>query len=262
MMQTPQKKTRPEPGRRLRPWAVAFWLLVWQAAAMLAGQDFLLASPLQTLRRFFELALTADFYRAALITLCRIFSGFLPGLVLGLVLAALSARFVWVGQLLSPLYAVLRAIPVASFVVAALIWLPSRRLSALVSFLVSFPLIYAGALEEIRRADPQLIEMSRLLRMSPARRLAYIYLLPGLRGFEAACTTAIGFAWKSGVAAELISIPAGTIGERLYEAKIYLMSGELFAWTILIVLLSALCARLFAALLRLIARCLERDWAS
>lgn len=254
-------QTQSRRNDRLRPWTIAFWLLLWQGAAMLAGQDFLLASPLRTLRRFFELAFTSEFYLAALLTLSRILSGFLLGLALGVLLAVLSARFHLLAQLLAPLCSVLRSIPVASFVAAALIWLPSRRLSALVSFLVSFPLIYAGALEEIRRTDPKLIEMARLMRMPPVRQLAYIYLLPGLRGFEAVCTAAIGFAWKSGVAAELISIPSGTIGERLYEAKIYLMSGDLFAWTILIVLLSAICSRLFAALLRLIARCLEKDWA-
>lgn len=225
---------------------------------MIVGQDFLLASPLQTLRRFFALAATADFYLAALLSLARILSGFLLGLLLGVLFAALAARFGWVKMLIDPLYAVLRAIPVASFVVAALIWLPSRKLSSLVCFLVSFPLIYAGALEEIRRVDLKLIEMARLFRMRRSRRLLYVYLLPALRGFESVCATVIGFAWKSGVAAELISIPASTIGERLYEAKVYLMSGDLFAWTILIVLLSALCTRLFAALLRRIARRLER----
>lgn len=258
MLMMQKKRLRSEQQRQIKPWAAAFWLLLWQAAAMLAGQDFLLASPLQTLRRFFELAMTADFYLAALLSLSRIMAGFLLGLALGGLLAGLAARFGWLGQLLAPLCTVLRAIPVASFVVAALIWLPSRRLSWLVSFLVSFPLIYSAALGEIRRIDPKLIEMAQLLRMPPARQLAYIYLLSGLRGFEASCSTAIGFAWKSGVAAELISIPAGTIGERLYEAKIYLMSGDLFAWTILIVLLSALCARLFGWLMRLAAGLLER----
>ena len=68
----------------------------------------------------------------------------------------------------------------------------------------------------------------------------------------------MGLAWKSGVAAELISIPSGSIGEKLYSAKVYLMTGDLFAWTAAIVLLSALCARLFSWILHLIAQRLER----
>ena len=241
----------------LRLWAAVVWLAIWQAAAMLVGQDFLLASPLTTLVRFFELCRTVDFWAAALYSLARIFGGFLLGLSAGALLAALSSRFARVRELIAPVYAVLRAIPVASFVIVALIWLPSRKLSALISFLIVFPLIYAAALGEIRRADAKMIEMAKLFRMPLRRRLAYIYFLPALRGMEESCATAIGLAWKSGVAAELISIPAGSIGEALYRAKVYLMTGDLFAWTILIVLMSALCAHLFRALMRLIAARME-----
>ena len=247
----------PGPKPRIRLWAVLAWLLVWQAAAMLVGQDFLLASPLETVARFFALAVSPAFWQAALFSLTRIFGGFLLGLCTGVILAALSARFRRVQELVAPLHTVLRAIPVASFVIVALVWVPSRNLSVLITFLIAFPVIYSGTLNEIHRADQKLIEMARLLRMPKYRQLAYIYVLPALKGFESMCATAIGLAWKSGTAAELISIPAGSIGERLYEAKVYLMTGELFAWTILIVLLSAACARLFTALLRLTARRLK-----
>lgn len=243
--------------RGIRLWAAALWLLVWQAAAMLVGRDFLLASPVDALLRFFQLAASAAFWRAALFSMTRILSGYLLGVAAGGLLAALSARFVRVQELLAPLCAVLRAIPVASFVIVALIWLPARQLSVLVCFLIVFPVIYSGALSEIGRTDPQIIEMARLLRMKKGRQLIYIYALPALRGFEGACATAMGLAWKSGAAAELISIPAGSIGERLYEAKVYLMTGDLFAWTLLIILLSSACSRLFCGLLQWIRRWLE-----
>ena len=242
---------------RIRLWAVLAWLLVWQAAALLVGNDFLLASPLETIARFFALAVSPASWQAALFSLARIFGGFLLGLCAGIILAALSARFRRVHELAAPLHAVLRSIPVASFVIVALVWVPSRNLSVLITFLIAFPVIYSGALGQIRRADPKLIEMARLLRMPKRRQLVYIYILPALKDFESICATAIGLAWKSGTAAELISIPSGSIGERLYEAKVYLMTGDLFAWTILIVLLSTACARIFAMLLRLTARRLK-----
>lgn len=242
---------------RIRLWAVLAWLLLWQAAAMLVGQAFLLASPLETIVRFFQLAASAAFWKSALFSLGRIFSGFLLGLLAGVSLAALSARFERVRELLAPLLGVLRAIPVASFVIVALIWVPSRNLSVLICFMISFPVIYAGALDEIRRADPRLREMAQLMGMPALRQLFYLHVLPALKGFEGVCATAMGLAWKSGTAAELISIPAGSIGEKLYNAKVYLMTGDLFAWTILIVLLSAACSHLFTLLLRLIGRRLE-----
>lgn len=234
----------------VRLWAVALWLLAWQAAAMLVGQDFLLASPLRVLARLCALARTAAFWRAALFSMARILGGFLAGLILGVLAAALSARFRRMRELIAPLWLVLRAIPVASFVVLALIWVPARNLSALIVLLIVFPLLYAAALDEIGRADPRMLEMARLFRMPARRRLLYVYALPAADGIGSACATAMGLAWKSGVAAELIAIPSGSIGEKLYEAKVYLMTGDLFAWTILIVLLSALCARLLTRLMR------------
>ena len=224
---------------------------------MAVGRDFLLASPLTVVARFFELAITAAFWRAALYSLCRILAGFLLGAAAGALAAGLAARFRRFRELIAPLWAVLRAIPVASFVIVALIWIPSRNLSVLISFLIVFPVIYAETSAEIARVDPQLREMAGVFRMSAGRRLMYLYALPALRHMAPACASAMGLAWKSGVAAELISIPAGSIGERLYQAKVYLMTGDLFAWTILIILLSAGCSRLFAALMRLIGKKLE-----
>ena len=242
----------------IRLWAVAFWLLIWQAAAMIVGRDFLLASPLTVALRFWELAFTGAFWGSALFSLMRIFSGFLLGLISGVVCAGLCARFRRMRELIAPLWTVLRAIPVASFVIVALVWIPSRNLSVLIAFLIVFPVIYAGAMGEIERTDPKMLEMARLFRMPLLRRMLYVYALPALRGFEAICASAMGLAWKSGIAAELISIPSGSIGEKLYTAKVYLMTGDLFAWTILILLLSAACARIFTTFMRLAARRLER----
>ena len=246
------------PRVAVRPWAIAFWLLLWQIAAMAVGRDFLLASPVTVLLRLWELLRTAAFWSSALHSTARILLGFLLGALAGGVCAGLSLKWRRVRELIAPLHAVLRAIPVASFVIVALIWVPSRNLSVLISFLIVFPLIYAGTLSELERSDAKLLEMAQLLRMKPLRRLIYLYLLPALPALANLCATAMGMAWKSGVAAELISIPAGSIGERLYKAKVYLMTGELFAWTLAIVLLSAVCARLLRFMLRRLAVRLER----
>ena len=243
---------------RIRLWAVIVWLAIWQAAAMIVGRDFLLASPAKTAVCFFRLACTGDFYLSAFYSLIRIFSGFLLGTAAGLLAAAFSVRFRRIRELLSPLQAVLRAIPVASFVIAALIWLPAKNLSILISFLIVFPQIYGGMLGEFERCDPKMIEMANIFRMKGLKRAVYIYALPSAKGFESLCSSCIGLAWKSGVAAELIAIPDGSIGERLYQAKVYLMSGELFAWTILIILLSTACTFVFKMLVRLSIRAAER----
>lgn len=241
----------------IRIWAVLIWLLIWQGLALLVGQAFLLPAPLEVLKRFVELVLAGGTWSSLLFSGLRILCGFLLGLLAGMLLAALSYKLSWVRSLLAPLQLLLRAVPVASFVLVALIWLPARNLSLLVVFLTVFPLIYQATESELERCDQKLIEMARLLRMPRLSKWCYIYALPVLGAMPGSIVAAMGLAWKSGAAAELIAVPSGSIGERLYMAKIYLMTGELFAWTMLIVLLSALSTLPIKLLLRGIVRVME-----
>ena len=210
----------------------------------------LLPSPVSSLARLISLAGTAVFWCAIGTSSMHILGGFLLSCALAVVLAALSARFSRVKELLAPLVAAVKTVPVASFIILALIWMGSARLPLFISFLMVFPVIYGNTLQGLKSTDPQLLEMARLFRVPWARRLRYIHL-PALEPFLlAGCSTALGMSWKAGVAAEVIGVVGGSIGERLYEAKIYLETADLLAWTVVIVAVSALFERLFLALLR------------
>jgi NitT/TauT family transport system permease protein len=81
------------------------------------------------------------------------------------------------------------------------------------------------------------------------RRLPAIDAPAVLPHLLAACQVGVGLAWKSGITAEVIGLPQGSIGERLYQAKIFLSTADLFAWTIVIIALSFLFERVVRALL-------------
>ena len=257
--ETPSIGAGKNKGRGVRLWAVIFWLALWQASAMCLGQEILLVSPVQVLKRLGQLAVEAEMWRSVAFSISRILLGFLLGAVLGVGLAALAARFKRTRELLAPITAVIKSIPVASFVILALIFLPSRNLSVLISLLVVFPILYANTLEGIGSTPVQMLEMAKVFRLSWGRRLTYIYISHLLPYLKSSLSVAMGFCWKSGVAAEVIGIPKGSIGEKLYEAKIYLETADLFAWTLVIVLLSAGFERLFRLMLEWSAARLERS---
>lgn len=215
-----------------------FWLLLWQVGAMAINQRIILVSPLRVLARLIELAPTLEFWSAIGYSLVRITAGFLLGVVAGTLLAALSARFRRVEELLAPALLAIKSIPVASFVILALILFSSRNLSVLISFLIVLPVLYTNILSGIRAADPQLLEMARVFRIPTLRSIRYVYLPQVLPYFQSACGSALGLCWKSGIAAEVIGMPDGSIGEQLQQAKIYLNTPDLFAWTLVIVLVS------------------------
>lgn len=245
-------------GGILRPWAVLVWLLIWQLGAMAMDQQILLVSPIAVLIRLGTLAVEPSFWKAVGFSLFRITGGFFLGAAVGTVLAALSARLRRVEELLAPLLLAVKSIPVASFIILSLILFSSRNLSVLISFLMVLPVLYAGVLGGIRAMDKQMLEMAQVFQIPAPRRVRYVYLPQVLPYFRAACASALGLCWKSGIAAEVIGMPTGSIGERLQQAKIYLDTPDLFAWTLVIVLVSLAFERLFLALLQIATRYLGR----
>lgn len=131
-----------------------------------------------------------------------------------------------------------------------LIWIPSRNLSVFISFLMVFPVVYTNILEGIRQTDKQLLEMADSFGAGVGKKLQFIYLSQVMPYAVTACKLGLGLCWKAGIAAEVIGIPAGSIGEKLYKAKVYLETPDLFAWTIVIIAVSVGFEKIFMFALR------------
>lgn len=217
-----------------------FWLGVWQILAMGVDNVLLVVTPLQALRALFIQAGQAEFWRSAFGSMWRITLGFLLGAVLALFLAAVSYRYKITEEVLRPFMVFCKAVPVAVFAVLILIWWGSSMLAVAICFLVVFPNIYLNTLEGLKSADRGLLEMAEVFRLPYGTRFFYIYR-PALKPFLlSAFQLSLGMCWKSGVAAEVIGTPDHSIGGALYLAKIYLDTADLFAWTVVIVVLSVL----------------------
>ena len=229
--------------------SILFWLAVWQAAAMLIGQEVFLVSPVQALVMLVELLPQAEFWQRVAFSTGRILLGFLLGAVSSVLLAVAAEKSDWVEALLSPVMQLVKATPVASFIILALVWVSGSSLSVLISFLMVLPVLYGAVRTGIESVDVQLLEMAKVFRLPLGKRLRAIWLPEVLPAFRQGCSVALGICWKSGVAAEVIGLPDGSIGDALYRAKITLSTGELFAWTFVIIVLSSVFEKLFMALL-------------
>lgn len=245
---TRDKNTRLSPALRLG--AVAIWLLLWQLASMAVGLPLLLPSPLAVLLRLGQLCTGADFWLTVASSLLRILLGFLLGVLFGTALAGLCWRFRLIDVLARPLLGVLKSTPVASFIILALVWVKTTWLATVISFIMVLPLIYANVREGIDSADRQLLEMAQVFRLSRRKTFRYCYLPAILPFFLSAISSALGFAWKSGIAAEVLGRPARAIGSQIYDSKIYLETPDLFAWTLVVILLSVLLERLAVRFVR------------
>lgn len=244
--------------RKIRLWAVLAWLLIWQLASMWIGQEILLVSPVTVVITLIRLAGGAQFWLSVASSMLRIIGGFLLAVVLGAALAGLSAALGRLREFLLPFVATVKSIPVASFVILVLIWVSSRNLSVLISFLMVFPVIYTNVLDGISQTDRGLLEMAEVFGIPFGRRLRTIYVSQVLPYFRTGCSLALGLCWKAGVAAEVIGIPQNSIGENLYNAKIYLDTPALFAWTLVIICISVLFEKGFLRAVECLVQRLER----
>lgn len=255
---TPRNQSPLSNGLLWKAGSVLLALALWQICAGLLGYNILLAPPHMVVRHLAGMLLEGRFWLTVGYSFARILTGFFSALATGALLAAAAGRFRWAEVLLWPYMTVIKSTPVASFIILCLIFLSAERLSVFVSYLIVLPIVYTNFLQGIRSTEQDLLEMAEVFRAGWGKRFVYIYL-PQLKPYIlAACSVSVGMAWKSGVAAEVIGIPSGSVGEQLYEAKVYLDSTGLFAWTLVIVGVSVAFEKAFIGLLKLFYRRLER----
>ena len=225
----------------------AFWLAVGWVLALLTGSELLLPTPGATVRRLTQLLPTAEFWLTVGTTLLRILCGAAAGIVLGTLLAVLTCRFTLLHTLFSPLLTVIKSTPVVSFIVLLILWVGRSVLPAVIIVLMVVPVVWANVSAGIAGTDVQLLEMAKVYRFPRGRILKRIYLPAVLPHFLAACRSTLGLAWKSGVAAEVLTLPAVSIGKKLADSKSYMETLDLFAWTLVVVLCSLLIEKLLMA---------------
>ena len=216
------------------------WLMLWQILHLAVSNTIIMAGPAETASVFFALVRTSVFWSAVLSSLGKILAGFFSGYICGFLLASPASKNSLLRDFLSPAVSLCKSVPVASFVILALLIAGSSLLSVLISFIIVFPQVYTAVLSGYSNADQKLAVLADIYRMPRIYRFAALYL-PALSPFLlSSFRVSLGMAWKSGIAAEVIGAANNSIGEQLYLAKIYLLTSRLFAYTAAVIMLSAL----------------------
>ena len=238
--------------------AIIVAILLWQLLAMKLDQKLLLATPVDVAKTLGVLVKSQEFYSAIAYSMGRILIGLLIGAAVGIACALLAGRWHFMEVLFWPYFSAMKATPVASIVILCLVWLSGRRLSVFIVFLVVTPVIYTNILAGIKNLDPKMKDMARVFGINGLRRLLYVYL-PELKTYIiAAFALATGMAFKAGIAAEVIGTPGGSVGKMLYNAKVYLETPELFAWTLVIIVLSVVVEQVILGLVKRMFAGLQR----
>ena len=228
----------------------AFWLAAWMLVAALVAQPLILPGPGAVVMALLRLVCDAGTWAILAGSGARILGGLALAAVCGGVLAGASSRSRAFARLVAPALSFVKATPVACVVVLLLIWLGSARVSIAAVFLMALPGVYFSLAEGLAQVDQSLEQMLRLHGVR-GWRLFCAHTWREVLPFVLSCAKAvIGMSWKAGVAAELIGMAVGTVGERIYQAKLLIETADLLAWTVLVVAASWACERVLVWLLR------------
>lgn len=218
--------------------AIVFWFAVWYIVALRVDSDLLFPSPFTVFNRVFELASEKQFYMTLLVSLLRIVVGIVAAVVLGVILAILTELIEPLRIIVHPAMTLIKATPVASFILLALVWISRTLIPVFIVILIVLPIIWGNISEGIRSLDRGIIEMLRLYKVPLYKQLIHFYIPSIAPYFRSALLSSSGLGWKSGVAAEVLTVPTYAIGKMLFEAKQYLETVDLFAWTFAVIILS------------------------
>lgn len=233
-----------------RSFAILFWIMMWQIVSSIVGKELLIASPYSVAKSIIKLCGEGSFWNSVWFTFIRISSGFILAMILGVSMAVIAWKSILIREVLGVPMSIIKSVPVASFIIIALIWITSKNLSIFISFLMVLPIFYTNTLKGIEYVDRQLLQMSEVFKVGVIKKIRYIYIPQIMPYFISSATMSLGLCWKSGIAAEVIGIPTGSIGEQLYQSKIFLNTSELFAWTIVIIIISVIFEKVFLLMLR------------
>ncbi len=232
----------------------AFWLLIWILVSFRLDSELLFPSPLSVARALCELAVTKEFWLTALYSLLRVLLGIFISLAAGSLLAFLTEKSKALNALLSPLLTVIKATPVASFIILALLWINRQTLPLYITALIVIPIVWSNVAEGIRSVDKSLVEVTKIYKFGKKDTLLKLYIPSVAPFFMAACKSSLGMAWKAGISAEVLSTPKNAIGTELYFSKTYLETPSLFAWTLVVIVLSVIIEKLLVRALEAIGR--------
>ncbi len=227
-----------------------FWVALWWIISLIVSEEILVPAPDVTARALVSLLSEKEFYLSCLLSLLRVLAGFAAGVAIGFFGGIAASENRLFDRLFSPVLRLMRAVPVASFIILALVLIKTDMVPFFISLLTVTPIVWSGSYAAMRGLDPNILEMAQVFKV-PKSRVFFKIKLPGiLPASGAAAATALGFGWKSAVAAEVICRPDYSLGDVLWSGKITLETPKVFAVSAVIIILSLLFEKLLKFLLK------------
>ncbi|MGL5319061.1 MAG: ATP-binding cassette domain-containing protein [Bacteroidales bacterium] len=229
--------------------SVSLFLLLWQLLALSLNNDFLFPSVHIVAKSLLGLSGSAALYNNLLATFLRAIEGLFFSFIVALPLSYLISRSQILEKLVTPFLYFMKNTPVVSFLLLALIWIPSQSVPLFIAFVGMLPILVINFTSGFRSVERKYIDLALLYRLSFLRRFLYIefpavknYIFTGL-------SSALGLGWRAIIIGEVLASVEHGLGAAMKEAQSYVDVAYLFSVTFISLLVSylfELCIEQFA----------------
>lgn len=220
--------------------AVSLILIGWQLLALWFGYSEIFPTVDKLFVSTLKLLGKESFYTALLFTVLRGGVGFVIAASVAFFCGSLAAFSSFWNRFFTPFVVIIRSVPVISIVLVALLWFSPGNLPVFIAFLTMFPVIYQSVVSSLLSVDRRLVEMAESFGYTRWQKTLAIYLPQVKMIILGGFSTATGFGWRAVIIGEALSQPLYGIGSGMKMAQVYVNVSELFAWTLMAVLVSYL----------------------
>lgn len=235
-----------------------FWIGVWQLLYLHIDNIYILPSPASVWATAVKLAVNGEFWITLATSFENIFKGFIVAQITGIILAVITAKCRIADIIFAPIMSIIKATPIASFIILLLVLLGKEAVPETAAFLIVLPTVWENLSSGIKAFDKKLLEVTKIYNFSLIKKINVFYMPSIMPFFTPAFKSTLGMAWKAGIAAEVICNIANTIGGKIYDTKIYLETPELFAWTAVTIIVSIISEKILLFLIDLISKKVNR----
>lgn len=228
---------------------VLFCLAVWDVIARLVGNSYFMPNVKETFSALGILIKSDGFLGYVFTSVLRVAIGLALGILSGIILATVCHILPSSEIFIAPIITVMKTTPIATIILILWFTLTDAKLAIFVVFLIVTPIVWQNVYEGYKSISTEMREVCEVFEISRIRRFKILVFPAILKYLVPAMITSIGLAWKAEIAAEIMTY--SNIGQSISDFKtLHYDTSSVFAWAVVIIVLSVILEAIVKALLR------------
>jgi len=215
-----------------------FFIGLWQVIAIIINNDIYIPKIQQVIEAIKLIFMEQSFWKVILSSFYRTILSYMLALVFSMTLGVLGAVYPFFQYLMQPVNSFAKTIPTMVLVVLLLVWFDKDITPFAVGFAIIFPVLYEGIRNSLMQIDKKMIDMTKIYEVSLKDKIKKIYVPVMKFYFMSIFVSTFSLTFKVVITGEVYGQPKFGIGSQIQLEKVNFNAPGIFAWIVIIVIIS------------------------